>query len=495
MNKGWLCTWPADLTSVDLTLDENLVLQFTSPENATVKYYISYFSNYFPIVDASKIKVKGDANAVVELNNAKRTLKVYYDKTTMNDESIELEFAQGALIEGATYTNVVFNFAETLAIDFTITTPSAKVTYTLKLDKSSLMPNPATMGFSDVTSDYTGAEGITILKATTLANIPDRRFKWDTPENGYIDETPFSGQTGYYNDWWSYSHMEDGGPCVWEGLGDINMDTRQKVTLENVQVIVVLIDESEYKGKMYTAQSNSVTTGTVGTYLTISGPSSTQAEACIWDKNVWYDSSLDATWADFQNDDYARTAIGFDADGKFSMKVGYYNRGEKKWYHWNKLYQEGYKKESHIDLGDVTAWNVESVAVSVPSHVRGGHKLTMHEIRTSDYWAGDSAFGDAWNGNRARVFAGKTYDGRVAYAAFQGAYGYIPSLGWEDFNAIGTVQASYVLEKLGFKDLIQIGTAMYTDNDFKPTIILGGKTIIGDPAQAAKYCIGYNPRY
>ena len=51
-----------------------------------------------------------------------------------------------------------------------------------------------------------------------------------------------------------------------------------------------------------------------------------------------------------------------------------------------------------------------------------------------------------------------------------------------------------VKEKLGFKDVIQIATAMYTEDGYKPTIILDGQTLIGDPAQAAKYCIGYDVR-
>ena len=65
VNKGWTCTWPTDPKNVDLTVDENLVLQFTSPNNAIVKYFVSFTSNTLPIVDASKIKVVGDDAAVL----------------------------------------------------------------------------------------------------------------------------------------------------------------------------------------------------------------------------------------------------------------------------------------------------------------------------------------------------------------------------------------------------------------------------------------------
>lgn len=487
VNEGWVCTWPTDPANVDLTVDENLVLQFTSPKNAIVKYYISFTSNSLPIADASKIKVAGDPAAVVEVNNAKKTLKIYYNQETMNEAAIELVFEEGALIPGATYEGTAFDFTETLSNNFVIKTATGDVAYTLKLDKSSLMPNPATLGFSDVTADYTDVEGVTILKATALTEIPDYRAKYDDINNGYIAETPLSGGEGYYGDWWSYCN----GDCahtVWEGLGDEWVEARQKISIDPIEVVVVMIDESELAGKMYTDASNSVTSGTVGSFLTISGASSNQGEAGLWAENVWYDDYLDATYAPLQ-EAYIRTAIGFNAAGKMSMQVA--GNASGVWYKWNKLYDESCTAPA---LSDFTEWDVVSVAVTVPSHVRGGHKMKVQEIRTSDGWAGETAFGDAWNGRRARMFAGRTHDGRVAYAAFQGAFGMIESLGWEDYNGIGTVQASYVLEKLGFKDVIQIATAMYTEDGYKPTILLDGQTLIGDPAQAAKYCIGYDVR-
>ena len=489
VNDGWTCTWPTSLENVDLTVDENLVLQFTSPQNAIVKYFISFVSNSLPIADPAKIKVKDDASAVVEVNNAMKTLKIYYNKETMNEAAIELVFEEGALIPGAAYQGGVFDFTETLSNGFVIKTAAGEVAYTLKLDKSSLMPNPATLGFSDVTSDYTDAEGVTILKATSLTEIPSLRYKLDKVENGLIDETPmvWMGPNGYYNDWWSYCNAE-ASYSVWEGLGDANVDARQKVSIDPIEVVVVMIDESELAGKMYTDASNSVTTGAVGSFITVSGASSTQGEAGLWADNVWYEDYLDATGAGLK-DAYIRTAIGFNADGKMSMQVA--GNASGVWYKWNKLYDETHAAPA---LSDFSEWDVVSVAVSVPSHVRGGHKMTVEEIRTSDGWAGETAFGDAWNGRRAKMFAGRTHDGRVAYAAFQGKFEYIESLGWEDYTGIGTVQASYVLEKLGFKDVIQIATALYTEDGYKPTIILDNQTLIGDPAQAAKYCIGYDVR-
>lgn len=487
VNEGWTWTWPENPASVDLTVDENLVLIFNSPENAIVKYYFSFTSNSLPIADATKIKVKSDPAAVVEVNPANKTLKIYYNKETMDVAAIELVFEEGALIPGASYEGAAFDFTETTKAEFAIKTSTGEVVYTLKLDKSSLMPNPATLGFSDVTADYTDVEGVTILKATSLTDIPDFRAKYDDINNGYIAETPLSGGEGYYGDWWSYCNA-DCAHTVWEGLGDDWVEARQKISIDKLEVIVVMIDESELAGKMYTDQSNSVTSGTVGSFLTISGASSNQGEAGLWAENVWYDDYLDATYAPLQ-EAYIRTAIGFNADGKMSMQVAGNAAGV--WYKWNKLYDETCAAPEYADFSE---WNVVSVAVTVPSHVRGGHKMKVQEIRTSDGWQGETAFGDAWNGRRARMFAGRTYDGRVAYAAFQGAYGRIESLGWDDYNAIGTVQASYVLEKLGFKDVIQIATAMYTEDGYKPTILLDGQTLIGDPAQAAKYCIGYDVR-
>ena len=121
INNGWTCTWPTSLEDVDLTVDENLVLQFTSPFNAIVKYYIGFTSNSLPIFDASKIKVKNAESAVVELNNAAKKLTVYFNAETMNESAIELVFEEGALAEGATVENPVFDFSASLTQELVIT--------------------------------------------------------------------------------------------------------------------------------------------------------------------------------------------------------------------------------------------------------------------------------------------------------------------------------------------------------------------------------------
>lgn len=479
VNEGWVCTWPTDPANVDLTVDENLVLQFTSPKNAIVKYYISFTSNSLPIADASKIKVAGDPAAVVEVNNAKKTLKIYYNQETMNEAAIELVFEEGALIPGATYEGTAFDFTETLSNPFVIKTSTGDVTYTLKLDKSSLMPNPATLGFSDITADYTDAEGVTIFKATAINGVPERQRFYGGSQ--FVQETPYGPYDG-----WIYMNA-DPDKTVWVALGDWTED-RTTVNIDPCEVVVVLLDQTEVAGKMFCADGG-VTAGTVSSLVTVTGHSLAQGDAGLYADGKFYDDYASATYVNYQNDLFPRTAIAFDAEGNFTTATIAYAWGD--FYKWDKIYTDSSLPIATDQFSSTI--DVTSVAWTCPAPVRGSHALTKDELQNSDCgW--EPSFGDAWNGNRARMFAGVTEDGRIGFAAFQGSFGYIEELGWEDFNGVGTFQGAWLLQKFGFKDVIQIGTAMYGEDNFRPTIIVDGQTVIGDPAQNAAYCIGYDVR-
>lgn len=479
VNEGWVCTWPTDPANVDLTVDENLVLQFTSPKNAIVKYYISFTSNSLPIADPSKIKVKGDDAAVVEVNNAKKTLKIYYNQETMNEAAIELVFEEGALIPGATYEGTAFDFTETLSNPFVIKTSTGDVTYTLKLDKSSLMPNPATLGFSDITADYTDAEGVTIFKATAINGVPERQRFYGGSQ--FVQETPYGPYDG-----WIYMN-NDPDKTVWVALGDWTED-RTTVNIDPCEVVVVLLDQTEVAGKMFCADGG-VTAGTVSSLVTVTGHSLAQGDAGLYADGKFYDDYASATYVNYQNDLFPRTAIAFDAEGNFTTATIAYAWGD--FYKWDKIYTDSSLPIATDQFSSTI--DVTSVAWTCPAPVRGSHALTKDELQNSDCgW--EPSFGDAWNGNRARMFAGVTEDGRIGFAAFQGSFGYIEELGWEDYNGVGTFQGAWLLQKFGFKDVIQIGTAMYGEDNFKPTIIVDGQTVIGDPAQNAAYCIGYDVR-
>lgn len=479
VNEGWVCTWPTDPANVDLTVDENLVLQFTSPKNAIVKYYISFTSNSLPIADASKIKVAGDPAAVVEVNNAKKTLKIYYNQETMNEAAIELVFEEGALIPGATYEGSAFDFTETLSNPFVIKTSTGDVTYTLKLDKSSLMPNPATLGFSDITADYTDAEGVTIFKATAINGVPERQRFYGGSQ--FVQETPYGPYDG-----WIYMN-NDPDKTVWVALGDWTEDITT-VNIDPCEVVVVLLDQTEVAGKMFCADGG-VTAGTVSSLVTVTGHSLAQGDAGLYADGKFYDDYASATYVNYQNDLFPRTAIAFDAEGNFTTATIAYAWGD--FYKWDKIYTDSSLPIATDQFSSTV--NVTSVAWTCPAPVRGSHALTKDELQYSDCgW--EPSFGDAWNGNRARMFAGVTEDGRIGFAAFQGSFGYIEELGWEDFNGVGTFQGAWLLQKFGFKDVIQIGTAMYGEDNFRPTIIVDGQTVIGDPAQNAAYCIGYDVR-
>ena len=357
VNKGWTCTWPTDPKNVDLTVDENLVLQFTSPKNAIVKYFVSFTSNTLPIVDASKIKVVGDDAAVVEVNNAKKTMKIYFNAQTMTDSNIQLEFQEGALIEGATVANTTFDFSQTLAAEVVIAVGEQQVVYTLKLDKSSLMPNPATLGFSDVTADYTDAEGVTIFKASAINGVPERQRFYGGSQ--FVQETPYGPYDG-----WIYMNS-DPDKTVWVALGDWTED-RTTVNIDPCEVVVVLLDQTEVAGKMFCADGG-VTAGTVSSLVTVTGHSLAQGDAGLYADGKFYDDYATATYVNYNNNDapFPRTAIAFDAEGNFTTATLAYAWGE--FYKWDKLYTDS-SAPIAVDQFSSTV-NVTSVAWTCPAPV------------------------------------------------------------------------------------------------------------------------------
>ena len=341
------------------------------------------------------------------------------------------------------------------------------------------MPNPATLGFSDITDDYTDAEGVTIFKATAINGVPERQRFYGGSQ--FVQETPYGPYDG-----WIYMN-NDPDKTVWVALGDWTED-RTTVNIDPCEVVVVLLDQTEVAGKMFCADGG-VTAGTVSSLVTVTGHSLAQGDAGLYADGKFYDDYASATYVNYQNDLFPRTAIAFDAEGNFTTATIAYAWGD--FYKWDKIYTDSSLPIATDQFSSTI--DVTSVAWTCPAPVRGSHALTKDELQHSDCgW--EPSFGDAWNGNRARMFAGVTEDGRIGFAAFQGSFGYIEELGWEDFNGVGTFQGAWLLQKFGFKDVIQIGTAMYGEDNFRPTIIVDGQTVIGDPAQNAAYCIGYDVR-
>lgn len=79
------------------------------PDGKTVKYKVIVTSNALPIVDSSKITVDGGYKLTV--NNATKELVITYDRN-MDRSNVKLNFAEGALMAGATVETVVFDLSD-----------------------------------------------------------------------------------------------------------------------------------------------------------------------------------------------------------------------------------------------------------------------------------------------------------------------------------------------------------------------------------------------
>lgn len=152
LNDGWTLTYPTTLQGVDL--QSTPALRFTDPKNAIVRYTVAFSSNAFPIIDASKIQVKGlNAGEALTVDNTTKTISIKFDESKMDFNSIELIFNEGALQEGVKLPeSLVFDFAQGNEHSLVLELGGDRV-YTVKLDVTSYVTTtPEQMGFIDVSS-------------------------------------------------------------------------------------------------------------------------------------------------------------------------------------------------------------------------------------------------------------------------------------------------------------------------------------------------------
>ena len=482
LNTGWQLTYPTDVDDYDMSDDPDLY--FKGPDGSKPKYKVVVTSNALPIIDASKITVEG--GYALEINNATKEMVITYD-ANMDRSNVRLNFAEGALMAGATVETTTFDLSDD-TVTLNIRVAGTNRSYILKIDYSALMTPASEFGFQDVTEDYVNKAEypyITVMKINnaTLSNVIDKKPVKPNPErwdpSGWYGKTQAEAMAvlGDFND-----------PATYPGITNIS----------GVNFTVVTLDASKVKGKLIIDDQNSVSLSEVNNLVVVTGnhiadKGNAGGRGILYGDNKVYSDKL--AWIESQplNVQFGE-CFGFTEDGKISfdvatvkdntlMKVRFYNADYSEDIDDRNKFpepEETFDCRNYLD----GAWNVKYVASGYPWLVRKGEKLTYKQVM------GNNGFNDSMGDNETnrRGLIGKTYDGKIGIA--------VVGVGDADgADGLTLLQAAYVLNKMGWKEIMSLGaTGWLTGNSWLPSIKINGQLVSGVDGEGSAYVVAFDAK-
>ena len=475
VNDGWKLVFPADPDNYDVSTDPNIY--FTDPEGKKVQYTVTITSNALPIVDGSKITVEG--GYALTYNVATKAFVITY-ADGMDRSKVTLVFGEGSLMEGAQVSNPTLDLSEGPA-ELTITVGTVSKTFPVSIDYSSVLVDPKTWGFSEITTDEQKAKipSLTVLNATALSKkVPDFNKGGDQPRF-YTDLSSRDAQVG----------------CMGI-LGDYD-DTKAMVDMAACNFTIVTFNERDYKGKIVsdaTAVKSGKAAESVNSLITMSG---CPAAWTCWVKSEGTICSKESIgwWTGVKK---KRTShclcFGFDDNGKMGIKritpdpdaaifhvLGDFRRASD--------YGFNYASDVLTDAtfvpfrDDFTVagddWTVPNCAMFYPALVVDGYKVHFVDAMANN--PDTETLGNGFNGARSRCYIGRTIDNKLGLAAIDGKY-------------MNIMQGAYVLADLGWTDVYYVGGDDYQADTFLPTITVDGAIVAGQEGQKAKYVIAFDAK-
>ncbi len=333
--------------------------------------------------------------------------------------------------------------------------------------------------FADVTSLVTDAEGIQVRKAFgKVTKTPALAELWGYP----LPETPFSWEIG---DWVNFMNG-DVFPMPNAMEGKINEGAWPLTEFEG-EAAIVLIDPAKFGAKIvFEGSDKPVTVSEAGAFVNISGTPS-ELPLAIYSNGDYlaakiYNMKDDIT---VEGSYGSKSTLGIKEDGSFEFAISYNNYGiqrtQKNILWWG---QDEWKWTA------ASAWNVKQAVTAYPWAYRtgvdsdggthdDGYPMDNWSMACTDAVQWEPMYGEAWNGNRARSYAGITADGKMGIATFAN---------------VGTYGGAYILHKMGWVDVAQLGTAFYLAPDWTPTLVVDGKVITGKADATAFYALGFDKK-
>lgn len=483
VNEGYTLTYPTSLEHVDLQAEP--VLNFKTPENKTVKYWLRFSSDAFPIVDETKIHLEGfEAGDHLTIDNATKTFTVLYDKEKINYEATTIVFDEGALQEGATVTtDLTYDFTDGISQPLIIDLGGERP-YTVKLDVTSyIQATPADFGFQNETYKYVEnpeeAPYIEVWRTDRISSIP-----------AYAKTAEWAHANPYEWDYtWAYEDGADWGGYHYDWVDEF-MFLGDWPTIEDWPtmdcigpVVLVTLDRGVMAGKIVTDDDYSLTLGDVEGEVVVPGYSDNTTN---WNYLLYADGKVRVPLnGDGAADCTYRSAIGFTAEGKPAFATAVAEAGA------TSVKQLPFQTNHDADQATVAAsaidWDVVSAAWALPWMVRDGVAMSWKDIWNNDASRWCAAFGQGWQSMYpGHVVMGVTYDNKIAFLVnpggsdnWDGAQSNNSTLisdgGW--FKGITPNQLAWIGMKLGWKEAVVISGQNGEGNGNASTIRINGKSI------------------
>ena len=466
LNDGYTVYFPEDLTKADLT--ETPVIIFKDSAGKQIRYFFDITTNAFPILDVTKISVvdaEGEKiDATLSLNTNR--LVLMFDPDKIDRRNVILSFSEGALREGAEPgEKTTFDFTEGLEQELAIKYDGKDRIYNFVLDVASVIGDPVMMGFQDQTAQYVTPEMspyVSIYYAEKVFNVPQAVI-----DNQWPAENP--------NTWSGYGSDFDKDD-IFSFLGNWSDDraTVEQASWSNGepatgQFAIVTVDISHANARLITNSDSDVVVEEQKTAadIVVGCLKSTYTPYMFYDNGTVH--YIESQWDDRKTK--FRSSLGIK-DGKFVFSGAFVDGSTIKSVPWQ---TDG---DHTNDLTDgVTDWDVDQAVWGYPWLVRDGHKLTSSEQAWNDGNRNrPESLGNAWQGCTAdKVFAGITYDNKLGIAVtYRSGYWDASDYYQPGPNGYSVNQAAWVLDKLGWSDVINLSS----DQNTKPVIYVNGKEVI-----------------
>lgn len=491
VNDGWTLTFPTTLTGVNL--QDTPVFNFDDPSGQRVRYTVEFSSNAFPIVDGTKIQIRGlEAGENVSVNNTTKTITVVYDQSKIDYNNVELIFNEGALQKDVVLPdNLSFDFSDGISqpIVFEL---SGERPYTLTLDVSAYTKKSVSeFGFVDVTANFVATEEypyLNVYKTVQINNLP----VWEL-DNVWTPTNPRSWE--YYEEQepgahYSYNHD------VFSMVGNWKED-RPTMTMFGTLAIIT-VDQDKVAGEIIPNIDYGKKFGEVDGLVTIMGcKKAGSIDYMVYDESVVVNPG-EGSYSSYRN------SVGFTEDGKLSFAVA--ARRD------NELYQVPFQTE-RLPLGPdnyspaegaaeavaaaaTDKWNVTDAAWAYGWLIRDGKALTIQEVVANDgtnYVSDGGVLGMGWNSfYMKRVLVGRTYDNKIAimvssggqdcwdsgYDIYDNVYKPLRD-SWGYYFGCSTAQMVWIAHQLGWRDVALVSTSDdETDSMVEPNVRIAGKAVI-----------------
>ncbi len=497
LNDGWTLNYPTSLKGVNL--QETPVFRFADHNNAVVRYTVSFSSNAFPIVDASKIQVKGlNAGEAITVDNTTKTITIKFNEGTMDFNNIELVFNEGALQEGVELPeSLVYDFAQGNSQDLVLKLGGDRV-YKVVLDVTSYVTTtPEQMGFLDVSSNFVNADQsyIKVYSADKLLGLPIAV----TNESKYDPSWTYGNYNGFYygganpREWECNVTGDHTDPTFSDDIFSFPGDWKaDRVTMDNYgQIVIVTVDAGKVKADLKAA-ANGVDPKTVNSAVVTSGwVHNSTTDYMVMDNGSFINLPKE------EGHEMAYRSSILVNDGKISFATAA-EKGEK-------LYNVPFQSEKPDVAALVAASNdelaAEDAAWVCAWGVRTGKAMGISDFVNNDasqYVSDNSVLGMGWSSNFSYVhnLIGTTYDGKIAFminaagkSNWDGIAGYVEvdnnndiyHNGGFNFYGYSLKQMLWIAHKLGWRDAAGIGNS-YNEviGTFCPSLLVNGKSVIDE---------------